>query len=555
MAMQRVMQLEKEKKDKLTRFYTDLYANKIRLQVSAQEITEIRDAVSGMVRRIANKVEEICPRFKINDVVLVGSAREGTQIIRPEEYDFLLILEMLSRPGALEMKKMCIGNENCVHVIVKDKDVKRQFIDLIDGDELRSNQDSSPFVWKKGLRESFYHVLKEALRKLMNNIIQTPTGILEIKYSSLTMHGPALNPCFQWYRQDGTIMKISVDLCPVIRQKGDYPDVMNLETVSCETYYHYAGAVGSLMLLPCKRQICPNGHCFSVNFTETEVLLIKDLSQHHRKCYMILKYLLNAKMRPSWGGVFDWMENIVEPETAFFSYILKVLILQHHYELMCTETTCLASCIERLLHKMLSIALLAKIKIIGIPYRRNMLSSPFFKNHNIWSSHSGKFADHDLNLRLRILLIDLDIIGKTKEYTFENCRISSVRAINIRDLALPSLIALLASLISIYLDPDFGHLTEKTLRYCIWKYIELGKILWILDEPVECKNENCCVSAAERKELREKYDSGLSLANIYFMLALEVSILSIYIYPDFGHSSGAVATFLGRKLIELYQEK
>ena len=369
--MQRMMNLEKEKKATLTRFYTDLYANKICLKLSTKEITDVREAVSKMVRRIANKVEEVSPRFKIGDVVLVGSASEETQIIRPEEYDFLLILETLSQPGVLEIKKTCTGNENCVHAIVKDKDVKRQFIDLIDGNELRSTQDILPFPWKTGLRESFYEVLKDVLHSLKSETIQTASGVLEMRYSSLTVHGPAFNPYFQWQRPDGTTMEISVDLCPVIRLKGAYPDVLNLETVTNEVYYRYAQSVGSQVLLPSKKRTCKNGLCYSVNFTETEILLIKKLSDHHKRCYMILKYLLNAKTRPSFGGVFDWIENIFEPETAFFSYILKVLILQHHYELMCSETTCLASCIERILHKILNIVLSSKMFVFGIPYRRH----------------------------------------------------------------------------------------------------------------------------------------------------------------------------------------
>ena len=549
------MKTKEEKKATLTQFYTDLYNHKICPKLNGQETADIREAVERMVLKITSTVEEISPRFMISEVVLVGSAREETQIIRPEEYDFLLILGTLSRPGVLEIKKTCKDRENFVHVILKDKDVKKQFRDLIVGDQLRSTHDASPLSWKNGLRESFYYILKDALSNLINYVIQTRTGMLEIKHNSLAVHGPALNPYFQWHSLDGTSMEISVDLCPVIKLKGDNSDVINLETVSCDTYYHYARAVGSMLLLPCKRGIaCQGGLCFSVNFTETEVLLINNLSDHHRMCYMILKYLMNAKLRPSLGSVFDWMDNQVSPETAFFSYILKVLILQHHYELMCTETTCLASCMERLLHKMHSIALFAKFTIVPMPYRRNWLSSPFFKKYNIWRSHSVKFADQDFNLRLRILLIDLDYIGRMKEYNFEKCHILSVRAIDVIFFAMPLSYAIATSFIAIYLYPDFGHLTERLCRFLIWKYIVIVKMLWKLGGPVECKNENCCVPAAKRKELMEKYHGGLSTASVYFIAALEVSILSVYIYPDFGHSIGDIGTFLGRKLVKLYKD-
>ena len=555
MAMQRVLNLEEEKKTTLNQFYNDLYTRKIRPENIWPEIADIREAVEVMVLKIANAVEEISPRFMISEVVLVGSAREETQIIRPEEYDFLLILGMLSQPGVLEIKKTCKDRENCVHVVMKDEDVKRQFADVIVGEELRSTQDMLPFSLNKGLRESFYNVLMEALNKLTNHVIQTPTGMLVIKRNSLAVHGPALNPYFQWHSLDGAIMEISVDLCPVIKLKGDYSDIINLETVTCETYYHCAREVGSMVLLPCKRGLsCHNGLCFSVNFTETEILLMNKISEHHRKCYMILKYLINANLKPSLGGVFDWVENMESPETAFFSYILKVIVLQHHYELMCTETTCLASCIERLLHKILTISLFTSNTISGLLSRKGWLSSPFFKKHNIWNSHRGNIRYRDVNVKLRILLINLDFIGRTKEYKFENCHIMSVRAIRMDQLDMHLHTAVTASIWAIYMYPDFGHSAEMLCRVFTWKLIEFVRMMNYLESPIECKNENCCVSAAERKELMLKYDNELSIDYLIFVGAIEVSILSIYIYPDFGHSIGDLASFFGRKLLQLYKK-
>ena len=555
MPMQRVLNLEEDKKTTLNQFYNDLYTRKIRPENIWPEIADIREAVERKVRNIAKTVEEISPRFMISEVVLVGSAKEGTQIIRPEEYDFLLILGTLSQPGVLEIKKICKDRENCVHVVMKDEDEKRQFADVIDGEELRSTQDILPFSLNKGLRESFCNVLKEALSNLTNYVIQKQTGMLEIKYNSPTVHGPALNLYFQWYTLDGTSMEISVDLCPAIKLKGDYSDIINLETVTCETYIHYAREVGSMVLLPCKRGLsCHKGLCFSVNFTETEVLLINNISDHHRKCYMILKYLINANLKPSLGGVFDWVDNLVSPETAFFSYILKVLVLRHHYELMCTETTCLASCIERLLHKILTISLFTKYTISGSLTGKSWLSSPFFKKQNIWNSHRGNILYQDFNVRLRVLLIYLDFIGRTKEYKFENCHIMTVRAISMDPLDMPLRTAVTVSILAIYMYPDFGHSAEMLCWVFAWKLIELVKMNNYLYSQIECKNENCCVSAAERKELMLKYDNELSIDNLIFVGAIEVSILSIYIYPDFGHSIGDLATFFGRKLLQLYKK-
>ena len=549
MTSKRVTKSAEEKKGTLNSFYNDLYAHKICYALSEEETGDIRGAVIKIVEKIANQIGKIDTRLLISEVVLVGSAKEGTQIILPEEYDFLLILEKLSHQGVIDINNACPGKDNRVHAIIKDNKVKRQFKDLLQGDEIRSTQDDVPFFWRSGLREIFYNAAKAVIRAFVNIEIRKATGTLRLEYPSLTLHGPAFTPRFQWHRRSGKKIDISVDLCPAIRLTGDFPELINLENVTSEVYYRYAQDVGSLLLLPCKRGFsCSNGLCFSVNYTETEMLLMDDLSEHHRKCYKILKYLMNAKQRPA---LIEWADNIAEPETAFFSYILKVLILNHHYDQVCTETKCLASCIERVLHKTLNILLSAKIAIAGIPHR-NWLSSPFFKNHNIWSSHSRKFAHQDLNLRLRILLINLDYIGNMKEYKFENCYVNSVRRINVSLLAMPFTTAALVSLFSVYIYPEFGHSMEDICAFLIWKYIQLGKIIWMLNGPVDCKSENCCIPAAKRKKLAIKNESRLS--DIYFIVAVEISIFAVYIYPDCGHLIGDMGKFLARKFIELSKE-
>ena len=551
MTSKRVAKSQEEKKATLNSFYNDLYAHKICYALSEEEADDIRGAVIKIVEKIANKIGKIDTRLLISEVVLVGSAKEGTQIILPDEYDFLLILEKLSHQGVIDINKACPGKDNRVHAIIKDNKVKRQFEDLLKGDEIRSTQDDVPFYWKSGLREIFYKAAKAVIRAFVNIEIRKATGTLRLEYPSLTLHGPAFTPRFQWHRRSGKNVDISVDLCPAIRLTGDFPELINLENVTSEVYYRYAQVVGSLLLLPCKRGFsCLDGLCFSVNFTEVEMLLMKDLSKHHRKCYKVLKYLMNAKQRPAF---IEWADNIAEPETAVFSYILKVLILNHHYDQVCTETKCLASCVERVLHKTLNILLSAKIAIVGIP-PRNWLPSPFFKKHNIWSSHSRKFADLDLNLRLRLLLIQLEYISNMKDYRFENCYVNSVRGINVRMLAMPLSTAFLVSLFSVYIYPEFGHLMEDICAFLILKHIQLGKIIWLLNDPVDCKNENCCVPAAKRKELAVKNESGLSDAGIYFMVAVEISIFAVYIYPDCGHLIGDMGKFLTRKFIDLSKE-
>ena len=542
---------EEEKRETLNRFYNDLYADKICFKLSSQEVSDIRGAVIDLVERIADKLGHIDEKFRIRDVILVGSAREETQITLPGEYDFLLVLDGLSQQGVIEINMVCLDKENCAHVKVKDDRLKRQFKDLLKGDELLCTRDDSLFSWKDGLREEFRHVMEKAIRANVNEKICYSTGILRLDNKSVKVHGPAFNPQFEWHGCNGKVIDISVDLCPVIRLAGEFPEFINLDNVVCETYYNYAQVMGAVMLLPCKKgHSCRNGLCFSVIFTETEMVLMKDLSEHHRKCYMLLKYLLNAKQRPSLGKAFDWADNLIEPETTFFSYILKILVLDHHYIQKCTETKCFASCLERILHKIINITHFARIVIPGIP-PRNWLSNPFFKNQNVWSSHGLKLADQDLTMKLRFLLIELEVIGDMKEYTYDHCFIYTVRG---NMFARPLAVAIIIAVFSVYICPALGHLLENICRFLIWKHVELGKIMWHLMDPIDCRNDNCCMPIEQRKELMKQTDSGITIDGIYFMAAVEISVFAVYIYPDCGHLIGDMCRFLSRKFTDLWKQ-
>ena len=469
----RIRKSEKEKRDTLNKFYNDLYADKIRFKLNSQEVNDIREAVIECVMTISDKLGHIDEKFRIRDVILVGSAREGTQIISPDEYDFLFVIDALSQQNLIEINKVCIEKENGVHIKVLDGRLKRNFKNLLKGDELLCTRDDSLFSLKDGLRESFAKGMTKAMHACVNEEISCPTGVLRVVNTSIKLHGPAFNPQFEWRRKGGKVINISVDLCPVIRIGGGVPKLLKLENVACETYYKYAKEINTVTILPSKKGYsCQSGLCFSLIFTETEMALMEDLSEHHRKCYMLLKYLLNAKQRPSMGKLFDWLDVIVEPETQFFSYILRILVLDHHYIQKCIETQCLSHCLERILHKIVDITYFARLVIPGIP-PKNWLSNPFFKKQNIWSSHSLKLADQDLMMKLRYLLLELDFIGDMEEYTYENCIVHTARSINMYMLATPWSIALAVAVYSVYFCPELGHLSENMCRYFVWKLVEL----------------------------------------------------------------------------------
>ena len=533
----------------LNKFLHDLYTDKIHFKLSDIEVIDIREAVVCMVERIAKKIGDIDERLKINEVILVGSAKEGTQIIQPDEYDFLMVLETLSGQGAVSIKRVCPGKDNCVHVTLNNIALKALFGDLLQENEIRSTQDDRPIFRRNGLRQSLHCAISKAVKTVSGKVIDTSTGTLRLE-KSIETHGPAFNPKLMWHRRNGKCFEISIDLCPVIRLSGNFPEIIRLDNVSCQTYYEYVQKMNSIMLLPCKRGVsCERGLCFSVICTEAEMLLMTDLSQHHRKCYKILKYLLNAKERPSLGNLFTWIENRVEPPTALFSYALKILVLDHQYKQKCNDVENLANCVLKLLLDIDTILHKAKVVLPGIP-PRNWLSNPFCKSHNIWSSHSLRFVDSNLEMRMKYLYITLIAISKMQAYKYDTFRVQSVRETDLNKLALPLVTTALVSTVTVYIFPELGHLSEEIFAFLIWKYIDLGRIIWFLLEPIESKNKKQAIE----NDNEDSSETGFGLPGIYFIIAVEASVFSIFVYPELGHLAEDMTRVLTRKCIDLLKQ-
>ena len=186
----RTLKSRKEKIETLNRFYNDLLWDKIRFKLDKHEVCDIRKAVIELVKKITVKLEQIDEKFRIRDVVLVGSAKEWTQITVPEEYDFLLVLDALSQQDRIEIDKVCLDKENGAHVKVKDSRIKIKFKDLLKGDELMCTRDDSLFSLKDGLRECFRNGMVTAMRACINEEIAYSTGVLRVVSTSIKLHGP-----------------------------------------------------------------------------------------------------------------------------------------------------------------------------------------------------------------------------------------------------------------------------------------------------------------------------------------------------------------------------
>ena len=418
--------LLKEKKGTLNRFFNDLYDKKLSFKICEQEERDIRDSVVEIVNKITDKIGDFDTRFRIGRRILVGSAGERTQIVQPVDYDFLLVLEELSY-GDDGLARISVTNcpekRGCVHVKIEDADLRRQWRDILDEDYLLSTRPAVSGSYRDGFRQCFHNTICKAVDALKNEQIIAETGVLSVKNSSVTKHGPAFTPTFIWQRNDSKErMEIYVDLCPVIKMNKDLDQLLNAEDCVCKTYHDYVLRVGSAMLMPCSKSVgCKRGVCFRVTLTLAEVLLIRDMSEHHRKCYKQLKYILN--------GI------IARTATVFHSYALKTLVLNHHYREKCEETHSLERCVMKLILEIQSIVENSPASLFRYDMRE-CLPNIFFKDVSVWN-HEQSIIDSDIRIRLQRLLKRLEKIATMQDYSFDKCYIRSVNCTNLNMVYFP----------------------------------------------------------------------------------------------------------------------
>ena len=337
-----------EREGTLNRFLNELYDKKLDLnnKFSLEEINDIHASVKQQVTLLAKTIEEIDSRLKIEEVIPVGSAREETQIIRPCEFDYILILEALSKPGAVSLIPIHPKDKNRSYMNVKLEDDKTRslFQEFSDDDYIRGSH------WlpclKQGVRDLFCSAMNEAVKLNSRAPIKMATGQLCMRCLKPESHGPALMIRFVWERKDenSSTMEVSVDLCPALKlDVKPHVDVLPSFDRFIFTDLGYIERLGKVMLMP------REGHLFKVTFTEEELACTSNLSQHHRKCLKILKYIVNGEPLPTERPANTVMKHFQGTQTMFHSYALKTKIWNHHFKQHCTEQKDLGSCINSVL--------------------------------------------------------------------------------------------------------------------------------------------------------------------------------------------------------------
>ena len=353
------------------KFFNDIYENKLDLKnkFSDAERQDIHEAVDRQLKLLAQTIGEQDNRLAIEEVIAVGSAREGTQIIRPCEYDYILTLKHLSKLGAVSIGTNNRNTSNLEYLFVslEDNDLKSRFREILTTQNrlrctrfLDRNKGYRHLLYIRllswigkglGLRDLLFRSINESVIISSRTAIQMRTGTLRTVVSKLEEHGPAFTIKLLWTRdtlENHPNLEISVDLVPALKLCWEmYQHLMtNISGFAVNIFYHVGREESPSMLLMPRYKLG-----FHVNFTEAELFYMRNLSDHHKKCYIILKYMLNGEPHPLENNTNRLVKYVLHTDTLFHSYSIKLVVWEHHYLKQCREENKVSSCIPKMLNR------------------------------------------------------------------------------------------------------------------------------------------------------------------------------------------------------------
>lgn len=266
----------------------------VKLSTSDKDIGEIRHSTKDLIRKIWNKALSKNEKFKLSEVIPVGSMEEGSRLFSADEFDFMMILKMKDFPiNKIVLKEGC--RPGFVRLLLEDTDVTLN-------ECFKKNQLHS-WKFRKHLLSQLQKVgdLSEQsgnLKQSKRNVDATELS-LNVKHALLQILGEheieAWNVSFEW-----NDLQISVDTMPAIEMTKDQIDQFDDDQKSSSFHDHTHksrafefGQKCYLVPKGCQKDDDEEGcGCWLIDFAPAEVALLKAMDNTHRDCQKFLKYML-----------------------------------------------------------------------------------------------------------------------------------------------------------------------------------------------------------------------------------------------------------------------
>ncbi|XP_053380525.1 uncharacterized protein LOC128548913 [Mercenaria mercenaria] len=402
---------EEEKNYRLTEYFHNLLKRRINFRVTRDEIKDIISSVDFLVETLVAKITSKVAWLPFSRVVRVGSMAEGTSVGQPNEFDYLAVLKI--EQSGIEVERTCENRRGYAHVKITDPYLRTIWGKWMDGEYLKSDFTRGD----SDMLSNYFDTLGNAFQLEVSNVLQDyderlvcKTNIGEMKSETIFIcdvkkHGPAFTPKFVWKsKRSGEKITMGVDITPAI-EIDISTDIISAKDTFDPRFFSKVEEHGKCLLISCRNNAsCEARQCFCLAFTLSEVELVRGLSQHHKDCYKLLKYIFNSR----------------HGYTFFPSYAWKTLVLKHSCH--CDETENLAVCFKQLvaacLHYMFNRKTEEKIEFsriarVFMPGEKFVLNIPsvFFKQHNILDSKDYKFPCEQFLQEIEIMLRSLEGIS------------------------------------------------------------------------------------------------------------------------------------------------
>jgi hypothetical protein len=294
---------------------------KAQTEITNEKSEIIRDVIRFHINTWLDQVEQINPLYKVSELIPVGSYAEGTKIIRADEFDYLAVIEELSKPDVIEIDTSESDiNKGLVKVVIADEESKLKWSGLCKDGHLRCFQ---PINFPGMGEKRFGHVVIDTVFKFIRNLkrkftsAKTPTAIedciivlpavndVTLFFKGAVFRAPNVILNFEYENR-----KISVDVSPAIRYHKIH-DCFKVEDCAGPEFAEVVLRRKSLLLVGTESE-----SDFKVTVTEAEVeYILTVMKPEHKIIYVFLKYIVKLYERV----LLD----------TFTSYIMKTVCIHH----------------------------------------------------------------------------------------------------------------------------------------------------------------------------------------------------------------------------------
>ena len=351
----------------LTKFLEHVEKTNCDLHFDPVTVNHIYRATNLIVQHVVDEIGRIKSHLTVKEVLSIGSFPEGTKIGSPNEFDFMVCFDFLSRRETVRIE----GTEGCQpgYMVAFLSSNDDSMLDMT-----RPLYADICCIHHKGLRAEYESTLYEVTKSLSMKKIVTPHGILVIKGARfLTLK---LEWCKFKVEYNGSeiysglcgqdmpfetsyFLDIDVDIMPAISVE-DFSLLSDLHGFP----KHITGIMESLKFYLVSKVSgqSPNAPYLHISHAPTDVFLVNHLHPIHKRCYKVLKYLLTHGT------------HINQPQGAInlSSYMFKTAVLYHEFDKLCTGTPDIVKCCREI------------ISFIRDRLRKGIFPAFLMRSINVW---------------------------------------------------------------------------------------------------------------------------------------------------------------------------